>query len=208
MQSACKVRLRKENGGFSLLEMVVATAIILILLAVSVPSLMSLVYTVKLGYSATNLSGVLQQARMAAASKNTFYSVSQTTLPGNVTEVFVDLGKTGTLAAADPQAVLGRQITPSFGPGSGAPGETAFVAGLGFTVAAAGSGFPSFNARGLPCLATALGATTCPQTPGQGFVFFLSDIGVSGSVHWAAVTVTASGRSQIWRYDGTNWVRQ
>ena len=186
--------------------MVVATAIILILLAVTVPSLMSLVYAVKLGYSATNLSGVLQQARMAAASKNTFYSVNRTTLAGNVTEVFVDLFKTGTIATSDPQAVLGSQITASFGPGSGAPGEAAFVAGLGFTVAAAGSGFPSFNARGLPCLAN--GGVTCPQTPGQGFVFFLSDVGASGSVHWAAVTITASGRSQIWRYDGTNWVRQ
>jgi prepilin-type N-terminal cleavage/methylation domain-containing protein len=197
--------IRRSNPGFSLLEMMITIAIILILVAVVSPSLMTHVYAVRIHYAATDLSGILQRARMEASRKNTFYSVQQVAVAGNVTEVFVDIAKTGVLAAADPQVVIGTGMTVNFGPGAGAPGEAAFIAGLNFAVAGAGA-VPNFNARGLPCIQV---GATCPQTPGQGFIFFVSGTNQSsGNLGWAAVAVTPSGRAQVWVYDGANWTQQ
>ena len=72
---------------------------------------------------------------------------------------------------------------------------------LGFTPDAS-SVLPNFNARGLPCLTA---GATCPQIPGGGFVYFISNTGMYGSTNWAALAVTSSGRVQVWGYDGTNW---
>src|SRR5262249_55979206 len=147
MKNAWKIPVRNGVQGFSLLEMTFAVAILFTLLALVTPTLMTQVYNIRIRYSATNLSGILQRARMEAVRKNAFYSVQQTTLADNSTDVFVDIPKTGVVATSDPQVVLGNQVRVNFGAGSGAPGETAFIAGLNFTVAAAGAA-PSFNARG------------------------------------------------------------
>jgi len=196
----------KPSRGFSLLEMMITVAIILIVAALTVPTIMTQVYSVRLKYSATDLSGLLQRARMEAVRKNTFYSVQ--TVAGNpVEEQVVD--KTTTAVASIPPAVMAQSVNVTFGSGSGAPGEAGFITALNFSGGAASGlgGLPSFNARGLPCVAT--GGLTCVSTPGQGFVFFLSGTsGSSGSTGWAAVIVTASGRCQVWTYDGTNWNQQ
>lgn len=203
---AGKLMQAKHNRGFSLLELMITVAIILIVAALTVPTLMTQIYSVRLKYSATDLSGLLQRARMEAVRKNSFYSVQ--TVAGNpVEEQVVD--KTTTAVASIPPAMMAQSVTVAFGAGSGAPGESGFITGLNFTGGAASAvgGLPSFNARGLPCIAA--GGATCTSTPGQGFVFFLSGTSASsGSTGWSAVVVTASGRCQVWAYDGTNWIQQ
>jgi hypothetical protein len=100
---------------------------------------------------------------------------------------------------------LGTQLTVSAGIGSGAPNEAAFIAGLNFAVNPGGSP-PTFNARGLPCVVV---GTTCPQTPGQGFVVFLSRSTLAGNVRWGAVVLNPSGRVQVWTSDSAgNWVQR
>ena len=194
----------KKNRGFSLLELMIVVTIIFIMAALAVPTIMTTVYSIKVRYSATDLSGILQRARMEAVRRNSFYSVQY--VAGNpAMEQVVD--KTATVVATIPPAVLGNGVTVTYGTGSGAPGEGAFVGSLAFAVAAAAAGSPSFNARGLPCVAT--GAPTCTVTAGQGFAFFLSGTGAAGgAVGWTSVVVTPSGRSQVWAYDGANWIQQ
>jgi prepilin-type N-terminal cleavage/methylation domain-containing protein len=207
MKDTCAVQTRGSKGGFSLLEMVVVIAIIFILAALSVPKLMTQVYSLRVRYSATNLSGTLQRARMEAVRKNAFYSV-QYVAGSPAMEQVVD--RNATAVGSIPPAVLGNSVGVVYGSGSGAPGETAFIASAlpsPLTAAASSSGLPSFNARGLPCVATS--TTVCTQTLGQGFVFFLSGMTASGgSVGWSAVTVTPSGRCEVWAYDGANWIQQ
>jgi prepilin-type N-terminal cleavage/methylation domain-containing protein len=202
MKDDCATTVRRSDRGFSLLEMIVVVAVILIMAGFTLPVLMTQVYANRSWYSATNLSGVLQRARMEAARKNTFYSVQQ--VAGNpVMEEVVD--KNAAVVASIAPAVMGQGVTVSFGAGSGAPGESAFITNLNFTTAAP-STLPSFNARGLPCTPAGV---TCPVTPGQGFVFFLSGTSTSsGGVGWTAVAVTPSGRCEAWIYGGTNWVQQ
>jgi Tfp pilus assembly protein FimT len=182
--------------------MVVAVAMILILGAIFTPSVSNAISMIKLRYSAYDLSGLIQKARIEAARKNTFYSIEQATLSAGVVAYYVDLGKNNTLAAGDPLAELGGQVNVHFGTGSGAPGETAFTSGLSFTLDSSGV-LPKFNARGLPCLPS---GGTCPQTLGQGFIYFLSRNSALGTT-WASVVVTPSGRVQVWSYDGANWAQ-
>jgi hypothetical protein len=171
--------------------------------AIVPPLMLNTISNMKLRYSATDFSGLIQKARMEAVRKNAFYQINTTTLSAGDVGYYVDLNKTSTYATGDPLAEMGSQVNVHAGAGSGAPGETAFMAGLNFTAVAAGV-LPAFNARGLPCV---VGGNLCPQVPTQGFVSFLSRTSTFGT-SWAAVAVTPSGRAQVWSYDGTNWVQQ
>lgn len=190
----------KSGRGFSLIEMIVALAILMVMAAILTPLLSNVVSNVKLRYAATDLSGLIQKARIEASRKNTFYSIEQTTLATGEIAYYVDLGKNNTFAAGDPLVEMGRQVNVHSGTGSGAPGETAFATSLNFALDASAV-LPKFNARGLPCI---LAGATCPQIPGQGFIYFLSRTSGLGAT-WASVVVTPSGRVQVWSYDGTNW---
>jgi type IV fimbrial biogenesis protein FimT len=182
--------------------MVIALAMILILGAIFTPSVSNAISMIKLRYSANDLSGLIQKARIEAARRNTFYSIEQTTLSGGVVAYFVDLNKNDTFTAGEPVVELGDQVNVSFGTGSGAPGEAAFAASLNFALNSTGV-LPKFNARGLPCLPS---GGTCPQTLGQGFIYFLSRNSALGT-SWASVVVTPSGRVQVWSYGGANWAQ-
>ena len=83
----------KGGQGFSLIEMVIAVAMILVLAAIVTPSLSNAISTIKLRYSANDLSGLIQKARIEAARKNTFYSIQQTTLSAGEVAYYVDLAK-------------------------------------------------------------------------------------------------------------------
>jgi type IV fimbrial biogenesis protein FimT len=191
----------KGREGFSLIEMMIVVAVLMILAAVFSPLISNAVSGIKLRYSATGLSGLIQKARIEAARKNTFYSVEQTTLSAGVVAYYVDLGKNNTFAAGDPLVAI-NQVNVHSGTGAGAPSESTFATSLNFALDSSGV-LPKFNARGLPCLPA---GGTCPQIPGQGFIYFLSrNTGLGTS--WASVVVTPSGRVQVWSYDGTNWIQ-
>jgi type II secretory pathway pseudopilin PulG len=200
---------RKRAIGFSLLELVIAAAISMTLMAIASPYIMNVVYGMRLRYSAFDLGGLMQRTRIEAVRKNTFYSVQQAaSVTGAPPIFFADFAKSGTVVSTDPQAQMGSHVNVSYGTGSGAPGETAFVGNLGFAVSAS-TALPSFNARGLPCV---VAGNICPETPGQGFVYFLSNNSMSGgtpgATSWASVVVMPSGRVAVWTYDGANWIQQ
>jgi prepilin-type N-terminal cleavage/methylation domain-containing protein len=197
--------VRRRIRGFSMLELVVSVAIILILSAIIAPRMMNVTYAVKLRSAAYDMSGAIQKGRIESVRRNIFISMRQTTLAAGDTDYYVDLNRNTTLDTSDPQVVVPRGVTVFFGTGSGAPGEAAFVASLGFAPDATGV-LPSFNARGLPCIPNVTN-TLCPALPGGGFVYFLSDSQLSGNTAtaWCAIAVTPSGRVQVWTYDGAGW---
>lgn len=196
---------RNDDPGFSMIELIMVISIMLILAAITMPAMVNTLSDLRLRSSATNLSGLLQTARMQAVRRNAPYGIQPVTLPGGQSAYFVNLNG-ATYGNGDPLVVLGDRVAASQGTGSGAPNETAFTASLGFTVAP-GAVVPSFNARGLPCSPTL--ANTCPQNPGQGFVLFLQQSTVLGEIRWAAVTVNGSGRVQVWTCDSSgNWIQR
>jgi len=202
---------QKRGRGFSLIELIIVVAMIMILAAISVPRLLNTVSDINLRYAATNISGLLQAARMSGVRKNTFYTVQPTTLSTGGTGYYAHV-QGGSYAVGDPLLPLGSQITAYIGLGSGAPNESTFASGTsssGLSFAPnAGPDAPSFNARGLPCIGVpATGA--CPLVPGQGFVMFLSKSSAVGNVSWASIAITPSGHIQIWTSDSAgNWVQR
>ena len=200
-----KLTTPKKTQGFSLIEMMIVVAVVLILAAIAVPRLLSTVSDISLRYAASDFSGLVQSARIQAVRKNTSYSILQGNLPSGAPAYYLDLPKAGAYTNGDPMLPIGPSVTVWPGIGSGAPSEGAFIANLNFTVNPGGVP-PSFNARGLPCIAA---ANSCPQTPGQGFVVFMSKATVLGGVPWAAVVINPSGHVQIWTSDiNGNWVQR
>ena len=196
---------RNNDQGFTLIEMMIVVGVMMILAAVVTPGLMNTITDINTRYSAVNISGLLQQARITAVRRNTFYSIQPVALPSGQTGYFVDINKNATYAAGDPMVSLGGRTTAQAGTGSGAPNESGFVAGLGFGLNT-GAVPGTFSARGLPC---APAGNVCTPTPGQGFVYFLSRPGVLGNISWASVVVTPSGRVQVWTCDGAgNWIQR
>ena len=188
-----------------MLEALIVIAITMVMAALTAPSLMRTVTSINVRYSARNLSGLMQTARIQAVRKNTFYSIQPMAMPGNVTGYYVDLNKNQTYASGDTVVTMASRATVTPGGGSGAPNETAFIASLGFNVAA-GSNPVTFNARGLPCI---VAGSTCPQSAATGFVYFISTTGTFGQISWAAVAVTPSGHAQVWTCDsGGNWAQR
>jgi len=191
-----------RGQGFSFIELLIAVSIIAILGGMAIPLTLNTINGIKIRNEAVDFDGVVQAARMQAVRKNTFYSLLANGT-GNDIAYFADLQKSGTYAAGDP-VVQWRSVTVFGGTGSGAPGEATFEGSLGFGF---NPGLPSMDARGLPCAPTVLG-TTCPETPGNGFIVYFSNTTTFGSTNWAALVVTPSGRAQVWSYDGTaNWIQ-
>lgn len=190
---------RTNSRGFSLLELTIVVAIGLVLAVISVPRALKMISDLNLRYEATNLNGLLQSARMTAIRKNDFYTIKSTSLPTGGYGYYVHLHG-GTYTSGDPVLPIGSQMTIHVGQGSGAPNESTFISNLSFNVYS-GSEVPSFNARGLPCLA---GVSSCVQT-GTGYVFFLTNQVITGDYSWGAVAITPSGRMQIWTCDGNGY---
>jgi len=205
MKDTCTIPIRRGDRGFSLLEMTVVAGMIFILAALTVPTLMTQVRAIRIQYSARDVSGLLQRIRMEAVRKNSFYSLNYVAGNPNLVQV---MDKNQAVVTSIPPAVLGNSVTSSYGLGGPAPAQGTLMGTLNFTAAAVGvNDLPSFDARGLPCVATT-GVATC-RSLGQGFVFFLAGTsGSSGSVGWAAVAVTPSGRCELFTWDGTNWNQQ
>lgn len=198
-------KTQRNLRGFSLLEMIVVVAIILIVAAFTVPRLLNTVSDISLRYAVSDFSGLLQSARIQAVRKNTFYTVPSATLAGGDLAYYIDIPKAGVYNVGDPVLPINPSITVHQGIGSGAPNEAGFIGGLNFAINPGGE-FPSFNARGLPCFAA---AGACPEVPGQGFVVFMSKSAVTGNVPWTALVITPSGRVQQWSSDGNgNWIQR
>jgi prepilin-type N-terminal cleavage/methylation domain-containing protein len=202
-----KLRTHKTNekaGGFSLLEMMIVLAIILVLAKITVPRFINVVGDINLRYVANNYSGLLQSARIQAVKKNSFYTVTTTTLSTGGTAFYVH-AQGGSYTTLDPMLPLGSQVTYHLGTGSGAPNEATLTCGASCTFGSSPN-YASFNARGLPC---AILSGVCPQNNGVGYLTLFSNTTITGNTSWAAVIVTAGGRIQLWTSDGSgNWVQR
>jgi prepilin-type N-terminal cleavage/methylation domain-containing protein len=206
--NAPKIAL-KNDRGFSLLELCVVVAILMIVAAVVFINAVSAIRNIRLTQSATSYANLLQQARIRAVQDDTYYTVRTVVSGTNPPTAFVDLAQTGTYSATaptDPLMTFLVDVTPmafSTGPGL-ADLESKFLPAGSIaiaTVATTGPG-PTFGPRGLPCTPSAPSGGTCPSMTPTSYITFLQN---TQSTKWEAVTVTPAGRIGVWSYDGTSW---
>ncbi len=196
----------RSRRGFSLLELLIVVAMIMVIAAMATPTVFTAMSNYRLRTTASGVAAVCQRARMRAVSDDRWRPVQTDTI-GGATIVYVEVDDPLDTSANSPDeltmvAALPRGFTIS----NGGP-DPASMNLDNFSNPA--HGMPAFNARGLPCT-PASGALTCPSqvaTPGglSGYIFYLRQDRDLGGTGWAAITVTPAGRVRAWTWTGSAW---
>jgi Tfp pilus assembly protein FimT len=191
------------SSGFSLTEIIIVLAIVMTLAGVAFPICTKISYNIRLKSAATNLSGLMQQARILAARQNTVYTV---VIPNTGGKACINNPSVNSICDSnDPVIQFNSNITPATAAPDGSGGTpTAYVL-AGDT----GTGTPydnattlGYSARGLPC---AYVSSTCATPPSTYFVYYLRDARADGTTGWAAVVVTRTGRTKSYIWNGASW---
>lgn len=206
--------MRKKQSGFSLIELLIVIALIMVVAAMATPNVMNAINNIRLRGSAGEVAGLLQQCRQAAVRNNRYYTVKPTVVTG-ARGAYVDLnynnGFDNVAPAPEPLIQFPQSISVV---SAGAPNTANLVNQCcsTFTPQAA-SILPSFNARGLPCVSP--GGNPPPANSvcnvrdaannTVGFVYYMNQTRPFGAVGWAAVSVTPAGRIRVWTYSGSTW---
>jgi prepilin-type N-terminal cleavage/methylation domain-containing protein len=193
--------ISRTQRGFSLIELLIVLAVMLIASAITVPLIMTSVSQYRLRTSAVDLNGLLQRARTRAVRDNRTYAVR--TAASN-TQAYLDLNGNNLLDAGEPMIQLQRGVSLNTNPGAAAiPNATLGFPPQSTTVQV------NFNARGTPCVivnAVCSSWDSAGATPNQvGFVYYLQSTS-GASTSWVAVSISPSGRFRSWTYyNNTTW---
>ena len=197
----------RSQAGFSLTELLVVVAIILVVSGVSVPTISRAVDNARLKYAAQQVADIYQQARIRAAQDNSYHEVLVTPATVIPAQLCLDLDDDGVCGPGEPATVLPAQVQLM---NSGVP--AALDAGtLGF--AALNNDTSSsynqqnkvvhglaWNASGLPCQRTSPNSA-CIAT---GWVQYLQLQRSVDNTSYVAVSVSPTGRIKVWTYSGGN----
>jgi Tfp pilus assembly protein FimT len=180
----------------------IVMAITITVVAFAAPSFMNAYYNIRLKSAASNLSGLMQQARIQAARQNKTFTIGFNTAT-SPQQAFVDFNNNGAWDNGEPIVTFGQSIamnTTGAPSGAGAPPAYVLVgdtAGTTYT----NTTTLGYSPRGLPCPYT---AGACP-TPAPGyFVYYLQDQR-GNSTGWAGVVVSRSGRTKSITWNGVAW---
>jgi prepilin-type N-terminal cleavage/methylation domain-containing protein len=227
MSSRCKYRSR----GFSLLEVLVGIAIVMILVAITAPAVNRALNTARVRDTAVQYANLLQTARSQAIADDRFYSVYvQPAAGGNPPIAYVDIQPqvnngtsghgpppTGHYDAgppADPASNLSGQVLPQ--PVAGAPNVNALNAAFCAACVPARifNTAPTWGPDGMPCEAKpSLDGTGTVCNGSGGPTAYVTYFQSTVSAEWSAVTVSPAGRVKAWLYiqgsgGGGQWAAQ
>ena len=203
---AAEFSKNNKQRGMSMIEIMVVVFVTLVLAALASPNIMQAIYNIRLRSAASDLAGLMQQARIMAAKDNTAYAIRYATL-GSSSIAYVDVNLSGSYAAGDPLVQFSGTVAPAGGAPSGNGGQPAAYVLPGDT----GSGsydntnVLGFSPRGLPCnYDSSTTPATCATPAVKPFGYYLTDTRF-GAPAWAAVIVTKGGRTKSVMWDGTSW---
>jgi prepilin-type N-terminal cleavage/methylation domain-containing protein len=196
-----------RNHGFSLVELLMATVIIIVLAAIGIPTLMSIVRGLRTAGDARDLNGLIIQAKMRAASNFAR------------TRVYADLSANTFRIETQPSGTPGWTTDCPSGCNQSLSNGVSF--GFG-SLSSPPGGTQSSLAQALACrdiLNNSISNTACiifnsrgiPITPGTAPVPTNEDaIYVSDGKSVTGVTVSLTGLTKIWRTEatGANWTQQ
>jgi prepilin-type N-terminal cleavage/methylation domain-containing protein len=195
-------RSHGSQRGFSLVELLVVVAIMLVVAAAAMPNFISFISTYKLRSVLQQTNGMLQQMRMEAVRRNTSIPLRTATVNSSAVG-YADMNNNSALDATEPSVTFPANITVI---STGHPGDATTIPGF---TAQTGSGvMPQFNARGLPCVPVPSPSGACQNFSGTsvvGFVIYVRNQSTMGGVSWGAITITPAGRIRSWLWNGSNY---
>ncbi len=193
---------RIASRGFSLVEVVIALAVILILSAVALPAFVNAYRMYQLTDAATQFAGLLKFTRFEAIRLNTSVScqIQQTASVPPVTNMWADSLPTPQDGVEDPsEKQLLFSGTVNLVPAAAVPNAAGLAAAAGVPALATvplANGAVTFDRRG----------AVNPGQPPQVYVFYFSNLN-DASVGARAVILLPSGSIQIWKADSLgNWM--
>jgi prepilin-type N-terminal cleavage/methylation domain-containing protein len=205
------VKSLNSKAGFSLTELVVVLAMILIVSGLSVPSISRTIDGATLTSAAQQVASIYEQARIRATQDDNYYDLL-TIDPGRIC---VDLDGDALCGPGEPQAQLPVRVSLN---NSGIPAPLDAVT-LGFTALSTETSATytpqgqviaglAWNSRGLPCQRVAstapcsnwMNSSPVGAPPGPvGWVQYLQ-LRRGNDVLYAAVAVSPTGKIKIWKY--------
>jgi prepilin-type N-terminal cleavage/methylation domain-containing protein len=187
---------RIPSRGFSLIEVVIALAVILLLSAIALPAFVSAYRTYQLTDATTQFAGLLKFTRFEAIRLNTNVSclIQQTASVPPVTNTWADSDGDGVEDPGEKQLLFSGTV--NLVPAGAVPNAAGLAA-----------------AANVPALATvplAAGVVTFDRrgavNPAQVYAFYLSNLNDT-SVGARAIILLPSGSIQIWKADSLgNWI--
>jgi len=187
---------RTPSNGFSLIEVVVALAVILLLSAIALPAFLNSYRMYQLTDGATQFAGLLKFTRYEAIRLNKTVNclVQQVASVPPVTNIWADSDVDGVEDPNEKQLVFSGAV--NLVPAAAVPGAAGLAAAANvpvLTTLPLAAGVVPFDQRGA-------------GNPAFVYVFYLSNLG-DPSVGARAVIVFPSGSVQIWKADSVgNWV--
>ena len=185
---------RIASRGFSLIEVVIAMAVILILSAIALPAFLNAYRMYQLTDGATQFAGILKFTRAEAIRLNTNVScqIQQTASVPPVTNMWADSLPTPEDGVEDPsEKQLLFSGTVNLVPAAAVPNVAGLLAAVGVPAFATSNAI-KFDRRGA-------------VNPAQVYAFYLSNLNDT-SVGARAVILLPSGSVQIWKADSLgNW---
>jgi len=189
-----------KSRGFSLVELLVVMAIILVIAGIAMPKIQGVIEGVKLRSTVTDVSGLVQQLRITSVRNNRSNAIrTSAATAGNGVTLYVDLTSTaspnGNLLKDPGEPSIQLPLDSNLSDGTGAPAVLPpnvaippYVVGNPTTI--------YFNERGTPCNNPPSCYISSP------FLIYIQQTRPSGTPGWAAITVTQAGRIKAYTYTG------
>jgi Tfp pilus assembly protein FimT len=202
-----RVPAGRHAAGVSLLELCVVLAVMLVVAASALPTVMTAMQQYRLRMAAKDVSSMLQRSRMSCVRNNRHYTLleRQVTQGGqSYTQLFLDRNANSAYDSGEPVVQLPRGVHFN---NASAPVLSAAM--LGYTPQPPSTAL-SFNGMGLPCVIRNEICTNWDANGNAvGVVYFLQD-SRHATTSWAAVAVTPAGRARSWLWLAGNsqWVGQ
>lgn len=187
---------KKNSHGFSLIELVIAVAVLLLLAAIAIPNALATLRAYRISGSAHAVAHQLSLARMRAETEftNSQLVLNPATNSYSVQVCSVAGGKADNCTTAGDYANEGTQFLPTgvsfgFGPATAPAGGQAALQQTLQT---------RFNSRGIPVLLDGSGGTSAND------VIYLTD----GQANTFAIGVTVGGHVRVYQYKMGGWHQQ